>query len=538
MYEKEIPIECLELTRLLFLRWTCCYGVNEDWCVCWDSRLRGSPTPTPCCLPLREEQYLEGDDCEENICQRCYNCIGCLLASSCCLVFPLACILAGTTAACVRTSKTICDQEYSCFPYYYIPEMTIEQRNGIREEEHALREQQHMRKAEERRRKQPQQNAHSATAIVAEQPRMDRLQNSGPTVTKSKSDNSSRTMIQRIPQREITFMPEQKLGKGAFGIVYQGKWHNMDVAIKQFKDGIQQNDTKAFYKEASTLAKVQHPHVVILYGAVTDRNPNCLVMELMTESLEEVLHDKGRKLPWSKKKKYALDVAQGLQHLHQNRVLHRDLKSSNVLVDKAGSLKLADFGLARVVGEMKKREAYIGDGQKGTVTHMAPELFSFQAKYTEFSDVYAYAMTLWEIASRKIPYASAAHPCHQVIIALVGQGDRETIPEKTPQVLRQIIEGCWAAEPQQRPMLSNIIAQLEDSLKPKKSVTTAGQPAFPQMYSNPMFAGNLDSAASAPAEPMGSAAMFAGNFDSNMGTNVSGTKKPSSTTVPRRERRS
>lgn len=568
---KEHPVDFYDLTRILFLRLTCCQGTGEDtksyccgancrcsdiFCNKWKPRLQEMPT----CWPGCSEKDPEGG---------CVACSQCFLGGMCSLAFPLACLTACTTAAYVRSMKKKYNIEYPGFPYYLAPRRLNVEQEGVHYQippetwrkhpelspkellaltrrEQAEEEQkiaQLEKRALERfrqeqttlspgrvrfenpmydenraptssphpeRQQQPRRTAGTGPnphpGVVTSQPRLQQPTSSAPV----KKVKASSQMIRNIPSKDIKFMPEQALGSGAFGLVYRGKWGNTDVAIKQLKDGLQSADTKEFYQEAKMLAKTQHPHIVILYGAVTDKNPNCLVMELMTESLFDILHDKEHKLPWKKKKGFGLDIAQGLNFLHDRKVLHRDLKSRNVLADRAGHLKLADFGLARVVAEATRRlGAYIGDAT-GTITHMAPELFALQAKYTEFSDVYAYAMTLWEVASRKIPYQDAAH--QQVIIAQVSNGMRETVTEKTPQVMRQIIEGGWAAEPEDRPMLSTIIQELNASLQQKPP--SASSTPSSHMRSNPNFAGNFDSVATSASGSHSSSPQFANNFDS------------------------
>jgi serine/threonine protein kinase len=171
------------------------------------------------------------------------------------------------------------------------------------------------------------------------------------------------------------------------------------------------------------------------------------------------LHDPSQALPDAEKIRYAQNVTSGLNYLHSRHIVHRDLKSLNVLLDhrQPRRAKLSDFGLARLKAQTGSK-MYLGEA-KGSVLWMAPELFRLQAPYTQYSDVYSYAMTLWEIASRQIPY-QATHD-HQVIIAAVKSGEREQIPAGTPTVLRQIIEDCWIAEPKDRPVMSELLLKLQ-----------------------------------------------------------------------------
>ncbi len=267
-----------------------------------------------------------------------------------------------------------------------------------------------------------------------------------------------------IKHRELTYSdPKIKLGEGGFGVVYRGKWEETPVAIKELKLRGMSTDTQAeFDREVQMHSQLHHKHIVVLYGAVHE-TPQCLVLELMQGgSLRDWIKNKTRALPELGQTRLAHEIAQGLEFLHSRGIIHRDLKSANVLLDGGNTAKLSDFGLAKLKGETIT-QGYLGHTQ-GTVPWIAPELFIRRAKYSVPSDIYAYGMTLWEMCARQLPFVDA--PSQQLIITWVGQGTREDIPADAPDVLRQIIgtstTGCWAAEPANRHTLSHILQLLRD----------------------------------------------------------------------------
>ena len=144
---------------------------------------------------------------------------------------------------------------------------------------------------------------------------------------------------------------------------------------------------------------IRHPNIVMFLGACTKPPNLCIVLEYCGRgSLWSCLHDLSIKLSWEFRKKMALDIAKGVLYLHsfQPPILHRDLKSLNVLLDHACNAKLADFGWTRI-------KAKVMTSKIGTYQWMAPEVIA-GFKYTEKADVFSFGVILWELATRKPPY--------------------------------------------------------------------------------------------------------------------------------------
>jgi len=160
-------------------------------------------------------------------------------------------------------------------------------------------------------------------------------------------------------------------------------------------------------------------------------------------------------MSFARKLKFALDAAKGMLYLHLSNpvILHRDLKSDNLLVTRDWTAKVGDFGLTRFLSEKKAMT------QVGTPMWMAPEIIMGK-KYTEKADVYAFGIILWEILTRQEPYEEK-EPM-QIVVEVVNDGLRPTIPrehENSPLV--PLMKDCWAQDPDQRPTFNIIVDRIE-----------------------------------------------------------------------------
>jgi len=309
-------------------------------------------------------------------------------------------------------------------------------------------------------------------------------------------DNVSYT----INHAELTLHKE--LGRGGFGVVYQGTYRHNDVAIKKLlMENISFDAAEEFEREAKVMAQLRSPNIVQFYWYCVSPN-YCIVMEYMPNgSLFSVLRS-SKPLEWPTRFKIAVDIAKGLSYLHHENILHRDIKSLNVLLDENYKAKLTDFGLSKVKAETKSHTmaTKTKSDSVGTVAWMAPELFKPKAVYGQKSDIYSLGITFWELASRQIPYAEASSP--ELIPIWVREGHREDIPNDCPKELAALIQACWDSEPVSRPGADDVVARLKSAIE--------GFSSSPSTSSRPGYQGNFNS-----AQP--SVAQYRDNFGSEVG---------------------
>jgi predicted Ser/Thr protein kinase len=285
----------------------------------------------------------------------------------------------------------------------------------------------------------------------------------------SKNNNKQRNSVDAqmlaslvINYFELTFKQDDKgqkktLGRGGFGTVYQGTWRYNDVAIKELSlSGISDTILSEFQNEAQVMAKLRSDYLVRFYGYCLSPK-YCLVMEFLPGgSLYQLLHS-DEPLDWSLRLQIAKDISRGIAFLHSEGILHRDIKSLNVLISQHSRAKLTDFGLSRI----KTESATSTKGSVGTVCWMASELFQRNAKYTQKSDIYSMGVTFWEVASRKTPFADAQDPA--VIPSWIMQGERDEIPSDCPKKFATLITACWKQKPEDRPTAAQVVNYLDSS---------------------------------------------------------------------------
>lgn len=173
----------------------------------------------------------------------------------------------------------------------------------------------------------------------------------------------------------------------------------------------------------------------------------------------KLLQNKEIQLTWEDKRRIAVEIARGMNYLHTfaTPVLHRDLKSLNILMDEGFRPKIADFGWTRKMAEKMT-------GKIGTYQWMAPEVIKSQ-KYTEKADVFSFAIILWEIASREPPYRNVGGA--QVSLDVVNNDLRPQIPKNTPEPFAKLMKRCWERFPEKRPGFKEIIRDVESMKLPK-----------------------------------------------------------------------
>ncbi|XP_044473363.1 G-type lectin S-receptor-like serine/threonine-protein kinase At4g03230 [Mangifera indica] len=200
------------------------------------------------------------------------------------------------------------------------------------------------------------------------------------------------------------FSLANKLGEGGFGAVYKGKLPTgQEIAVKRLSKGSGQG-LQEFENEVILIAKLQHRNLVRLLGCCTHGNEKLLLYEYMpNKSLDSFLFDstKGEKLGWRKRFEIIEGIARGLLYLHRDsrlKIIHRDLKAGNILLDTEMNPKISDFGMARIF-EGKENEENTRR-VVGTFGYMSPE-YAMEGFFSVKSDVFSFGVLLLEIVSGK-----------------------------------------------------------------------------------------------------------------------------------------
>ena len=264
---------------------------------------------------------------------------------------------------------------------------------------------------------------------------------------------------------EIT-REEPCIGRGSFGTVYKGKWHG-PVALKELNI---KNPTpaqlEAFQNEVVVLKSIRHINVMLFMGYVLKPALTIVTQWCEGRSLYKHLHvDETPSFPKKKKLDISRGVAQGMDYLHARKIIHRDLKSSNIFLHDDFTVKIGDFGLATV------KTRWEGNTQKhhptGSVQWMAPEIIRARIgdnPFTFKADVYSYGNVLYELLTRRLPYfdfeAGKEALMYQIGIGMISLNMNVIEPDK-PKGLKALMMRCIQREAKDRPFFKEILRELE-----------------------------------------------------------------------------
>ncbi|KZV30072.1 putative receptor-like protein kinase [Dorcoceras hygrometricum] len=258
------------------------------------------------------------------------------------------------------------------------------------------------------------------------------------------------------------------LGKDRFGCLYKARFNeNILASVKKYEEA-----ERELENEVVLLSKIRHQNVVSLLGYCIQGTAGFMVYELMEKgSLESHLHEcnSGSTLSWHLRMKVALDVARGLEHLHEvcnPPVIHRNLKSSNILIDSKFNAKLSDFGLA-ISGANPNTNNH---KFSGTLGYLAPE-YLLDGKLTDKSDVYAFGVVLLELLLGRRPVERLADAQCQSIVtwATPHLMDRSKLPNIVDRSIRRTMDLkhlyqvaaiavlCVQPEPSYRPLITDVL---------------------------------------------------------------------------------
>ncbi|KAG2636892.1 hypothetical protein PVAP13_2NG478903 [Panicum virgatum] len=243
---------------------------------------------------------------------------------------------------------------------------------------------------------------------------------------------------------------EQKLASGSFGDLYHGTYCSQDVAIKVLKpERVSVDMLREFAQEVYIMKKVRHKNVVQFIGACTRPPILCIVTEFMHGgSIFDFLYNRQGSFQLPDVIRIASDVSKGMNYLHQINIVHRDLKTANLLMDDQ-VVKVADFGVARV-----KDQSGVMTAETGTYRWMAPEVIE-HLPYDHRADVFSFGIVLWELLTGKLPYEDMT-PL-QAAVAVVQKDLRPTIAADTHPMLVDLLQRCWQKDPALRPTFAEIV---------------------------------------------------------------------------------
>ncbi|XP_066974993.1 mitogen-activated protein kinase kinase kinase 13 isoform X7 [Macrobrachium rosenbergii] len=246
-----------------------------------------------------------------------------------------------------------------------------------------------------------------------------------------------------IPFEEVSNL--QWLGSGAQGAVFRGQLRGSWVAIKKVRE---KKET-----DIQHLRKLNHPNIVQFMGVCTAAPCYCIVMEYCPYgALYNLLKD-GRDIPPDRVASWAKEIASGMNYLHQHKIIHRDLKSPNVLIGSNQEVKISDFGTCREWNDVSTRMSFAG-----TLAWMAPEVIRNEP-CNEKVDIWSFGVVLWELLTCEIPYRDVDN---SAIIYGVGSNSLHLpIPSTCPDGFRLIVQMCWNNKPRNRPSFKYILMHLD-----------------------------------------------------------------------------
>ncbi|KAF9168685.1 hypothetical protein DFQ26_002585 [Actinomortierella ambigua] len=253
-----------------------------------------------------------------------------------------------------------------------------------------------------------------------------------------------------------------RAGSGGFGSVYRAHHEGRPCAAKQCFASFADLSNAAVKKEIAILQQLRHRYIIQYFESLEHDGHTYILMDLAEKGSLASAIDRGEVADWPTKTRIAHEIARGLEYIHCRDILHRDLKTANVLLTRFMEVKLCDFGLAKVKTISASSSSAGSTGAfKGTLRWAAPEALDIRPKYSRKSDVYALGMVMWAMA------ANCSEPFHDqqdnvVVAMLIKSGEREMIPEDTPDEYRSWIEQCWHQDPDQRPDAKDVV--LEDDV--------------------------------------------------------------------------
>ncbi|KAM6589504.1 hypothetical protein CsatA_012109 [Cannabis sativa] len=284
---------------------------------------------------------------------------------------------------------------------------------------------------------------------------------------------------------EATNNFSKKIGKGSFGSVYYGRMKDgKEIAVKLMSEPSSHGDQQ-FVTEVALLSRIHHRNLVPLIGYCEEEHQSILVYEYMHNgTLRDHIHGTTgqKRLDWLLRLRIAEDAAKGLEYLHTGcnpSIIHRDVKTSNILLDINMRAKVSDFGLSR---QAEEDLTHISSVARGTVGYLDPEYYACQ-QLTEKSDVYSFGVVLLELISGKKPVSQEDYGAELNIVhwarSLVRKGDvisivdpflAENVKIESMWRIAEVAIQCVEQHGVNRPRMQEIILAIQDAIKIEKGV--------------------------------------------------------------------
>ncbi|KAK2992226.1 hypothetical protein RJ640_005713 [Escallonia rubra] len=251
-----------------------------------------------------------------------------------------------------------------------------------------------------------------------------------------------------------------KFASGAHSRIYRGIYKQRAVAVKMVRIPTHKEETRAlleqqFKSEVALLSRLYHPNIVQFIAACKKPPVYCIITEYMSQGTLRMYLNK--KEPYSLSTetilRLALDISRGMEYLHSQGVIHRDLKSNNLLLNDEMRVKVGDFGTSCLETQTQESK-----GNMGTYRWMAPEMVK-DKPYTRKVDVYSFGIVLWELTTALLPFQGMTPV--QAAFAVAEKNERPPMPASCQPALAHLIKRCWTANPSKRPDFSEIVSALE-----------------------------------------------------------------------------
>uniref|UniRef100_A0A3Q4I330 Tyrosine-protein kinase n=1 Tax=Neolamprologus brichardi TaxID=32507 RepID=A0A3Q4I330_NEOBR len=251
----------------------------------------------------------------------------------------------------------------------------------------------------------------------------------------------------------------QEIGSGQFGLVLEGSWRDLKVAVKMVREECMSDEE--FKEEARIMMRLSHSKLVQLYGVCTQHSPICLVFEYMENGcLTDYLREKKGSLSQDLLLGMCLDVSEGMAYLEMSNFIHRDLAARNCLVSKNNEVKVSDFGMTRFVLDDQYTSSQCS---KFPVKWSAPEVIRY-CKFSTKSDVWSFGVLMWEVYNEgRLPYENRTNA---EVVDSLNAGLRLLKPRLAPDSVHLLMEWCWKEKPDDRPtfgLLFHELASLSDA---------------------------------------------------------------------------